>query len=121
MKRYPTPLQFVQVTAAAIVLLAIASTVIQTPRGEEAAVLRPAERGTADARGSELARCRTVTPDDRDSLESCRQLWAGNRQRFFLLSKSPQLPAASLPNASASSGSNQDRVLPHGADQGRAR
>lgn len=116
----PSPRQLVRVAAPAFVLLAIAMAVIQSRRGEEAAVLWSAERGTADALVSELIRCRTVTPDDRGSLESCRQLWARNRQRFFLLGNSAQLPAASTPNASASSGNSQDLNLPHGADQGRA-
>jgi conjugative transfer region protein TrbK len=108
-------------TAIAVVLWAIAMAVIQSRRGEEAAVFRPVEPGTPDARVSELARCRTITPDDPGLLESCRHIWAENRQRFFLSTKSPQLPAASTLNTSAGSVQSRDLVLPDEADQGGSR
>jgi conjugative transfer region protein TrbK len=111
-----------RVTAIAAVLLAIAVAVIQSQRGEEAAVFRSVQPGTPDARVSELARCRTITPDDPGSLESCRHIWAENRQRFFLSTKSPRRPAAStLITTSAGSVQSADLVLPHGADQGGSR
>jgi conjugative transfer region protein TrbK len=118
MKPSSAPRQLMRVTAIAVVLLAMA--VIQGRRGEETAVFRSVEPGTPDARVSELARCRTITPDDPGLLESCRHIWAENRQRFFLSTKSPQLPAASALNTSARVQS-QDLVLPHGTDQGGSR
>jgi conjugative transfer region protein TrbK len=108
-------------TAIAVVLLAIAMAVIQSRRGEEAQVFRSVEPGTPDARVSELARCRTITPDDPGLLESCRHIWAENRQRFFLSTKSPQLPAASTLTTSIGSVQSQELVVPHGADQGGSR
>jgi conjugative transfer region protein TrbK len=110
-----------RVAAIAVVLWAIAIAVIQSRRGEEAAVFRPVEPGTSDARVSALARCRTITPDDPGLLESCRHLWAENRQRFFLSTKSPQLPAASALTTSTGAVQSQGLVLPHGADQGGSR
>lgn len=120
MKPYSTPRQLMRGTGIAVVLLAIAMAVIQSRRGEEVAIFRSVEPGTPDALVSELARCRTITPDNPGLLESCRHIWAENRQRFFLSTKSPQLPAASALNTSARVQS-QDLVLPHGADLGGSR
>ncbi len=123
MKPYTIPRQFIRVTAIAGVLLAIAMAmaVIQSRRGEEAATLRPVEPGAADALVSELARCRTITPDDPGLLESCRHIWAENRQRFFLSTKSPQLPVLSVPDVPAVPMKKQDRVPPSGTEQGGSR
>ena len=64
MSTYLTSQQFVRVAAVVFVVLAVAVAVIQSRRGEDAAVLAPLEPGEADALVSELARCRTITPDD---------------------------------------------------------
>jgi conjugative transfer region protein TrbK len=123
MKPYPTPRQFVGVAAIAVVFLAIAvaMAVVQSRRDEEATDLSPMDPGAADALISELARCRTVTPDDPGLLESCRNIWAENRQRFFLSTKSPQLPVMSAPDLSAVPVKRQDRVPPYGTEQGGSR
>jgi len=121
MSSYLTSQQFLRVAAVVFVTLTAAVAVIQSRRGEEAAIFRSVERGTPDARVSELARCRTITPDDPGMLESCRHIWAENRQRFFLSTKSPQLPAVSTLTTSTGSVQSQDLVLPHGADQGGSR
>jgi conjugative transfer region protein TrbK len=121
MNSSPTSQQFLRIAAVIFVALAAAAAVIQSRSGEDAAVLMPLERGDADALVSELARCRTITPDDTAVLESCRRIWAENRQHFFLSSKSPQLPAALAPGAPAVLVKGQDRVPPSGVDQGRVR
>jgi conjugative transfer region protein TrbK len=123
MTSYSTNRQFMRVTVIAGVLLAIAMTmaVVQSRRGEEAAVLSPMEPGVADALVSELAHCRTIAPDDPGLLESCRHIWAENRQRFFLSTKSPQPPVTSVPDAPAEPVKRQDGVPPYGTDQGGAR
>jgi len=113
--------QFLRIAAVVFVALAAAVAVIQSQRGEDAAVLTPLDRGDADALVSELARCRTITPDDTAVLESCRRIWAENRQHFFLSTKSPQLPAALASGAPAMPVKGQDRVPPSGVDQCRAR
>jgi conjugative transfer region protein TrbK len=119
MRSYPTARQFIRVTAIAVVLLAIAiaMAVVPSRRGQEADVLGLVEPSAADALVSELARCRTITPDDPGLLESCRHLWAENRQRFFLSTKSPQLPVTSVPDAPAEPVKRQDRVPPFGTEQ----
>jgi conjugative transfer region protein TrbK len=121
MKPYPIPRQFTRVAAIASVVLVVAITVIQSRRGEEDAVFTPMERGKADALVGELARCRTITPDDPVLLESCRHIWADNRQHFFLSTKSPQLPAALASSAPAVPVKGPDPVPPYGVDEGRVR
>ena len=121
MSSYLTSQQFLRVAAVVFVTLAAAVAVIQSRRGEDAAVLAPLERGEADALVSELARCRTITPDDTAGLDACRRIWAENRQHFFVSTKSPQLPAPPVPNEPAAPMKSQDRVPPHEVDQGRAR
>jgi conjugative transfer region protein TrbK len=116
-----TSQQFLRITAVIFVALAAAVVAIQSRRGEDAAALTPLERGDADALVSELARCRTITPDDTAVLEFCRRIWAENRQHFFLPTKSPAPPAAPAPDAPAVPVKGQDRVPPYGVDQGRAR
>ena len=115
-----TSQQFLRIAAIIFVALAAAVALIQSQRGEDAAVLMPLGRGEADAHASELARCRTITPDDAAGLEACRRIWAENRQHFFLSTKSPQPPAALGPGAPAVPVKGQDRVPPSEVDQGRA-
>jgi len=116
-----TSQQFLRIAAIIFVALAAAVALIQSQRGEDTVVLTPLERGEADALVSELARCRTITPDDAAGLEACRRIWAENRQHFFLSTKSPQPPAALGPGAPAVPVKGQDRVPSFGVDQGRAR
>lgn len=121
MNASPTSQQFLRIAAVIFVALAAAVAVIQSRSGEEVVVLMPLEQGDADALVSELARCRTITPDDAAGLEACRRIWAENRQHFFLSTKSPQLPAALGPGAPAVPVKGQDRVPSFGVDQGRVR
>ena len=90
MSTYVTSQQFVRSAAVVFVMLAVAAAVVESRRGEDATVLAPLEPGEADALAQELARCRTVTPDDASALEACRRIWAENRQHFFVSTKSPQ-------------------------------
>jgi conjugative transfer region protein TrbK len=115
------PQQLLRIVAVGSVALAAAVAIIQSRRGEDAAVLTPLELGEADAFVSELARCRTITPDDAAALEACRRLWAENRQHFFLSKKSPPPPVALAPEAAAEPAKNQVRGSLDGIEQGRAR
>ena len=121
MNPYLTSRQLARVAAIIFVVVAITVAVVQSRRSEDATVLTPLERGEADALVSELARCRTITADDTAVLESCRRIWAENRQHFFLSTKSPPSPAAPAPDAPAVAVKGQDRAPPNGVDQGRAR
>jgi conjugative transfer region protein TrbK len=118
---YLTYQQFVRVAAVVIVALTAVVAVIHSRSGREAAILAPLEPGEADALVHELARCRTVTPNDVLVLEACRRMWAANRQHFFVPSKSPQSPARPAPDAPAGFVKSQERVLPPEVDQSRTR
>ena len=121
MKTSLTAQQFLRMAAVVLVALIAALAVIHGRSAEEAVVLTPLERGGADGLVGELARCRTIAPDDAEVLDACRRIWAENRQHFFLSTKSPRLPAASAPSESTGSLMSEDPVLPQGTEQGRAR
>lgn len=121
MKPYLTPRQFGQVTATALVALAIALAVLQSRRSEDAAVVTSTEPGKAEAPESELARCGTILPDDVGLLESCRHIWADNRQHFFLSTKSPPSPMAPTPDAPLAPAAKRDGIPSRDIDQSRAR
>jgi len=108
--------QSLRVAAVVIVVLAALVAVIQSRRSEDVAILAPFGPGEADALVSELARCRTVTPDDAVVLEACRRTWAENRQHFFASTKSSQLPDPPA-NAPAGLMKSQDRILPGEIEQ----
>ena len=116
-----TSQQFLRIAAIIFVALAAAVALIQNQCGEDTVVLTPLERGEADALVNELARCRTITPDDAAVLEACRRIWAENRQQFFLSTKPPKLAAALTSGALAVPVKGQDRVPSSGVDQGGAR
>jgi len=116
-----TSQQFLRIAAVVFVALTAAVAVIQGQRGEDATVLMPLGRSEADALVSELARCRTITPDDTAVLEACRRIWAENRQHFFLSTKSPSPPAAPAPDAAAGPIKNQARGSLDGIERSRAR
>jgi conjugative transfer region protein TrbK len=112
--------QFARTAAVAFAVSAITVAVIQSQRSKEEAVLTPTERRDADAVVSELARCRTITPDDLGLLESCRHIWAENRQHFFLSTKSLPSPAAPAPYAPPGPAARRDGIPPHDVDRPRA-
>lgn len=120
MKPYLTPRQFAKVTATALAVLAIALTVLQSRRSEDVAVVTATESGNAEATESELARCRTILPDDVGLLESCRHIWAENRQHFFLSTKSSLLPPAPTPDAPLAPATKRDGIPSHDTGERRA-
>jgi conjugative transfer region protein TrbK len=121
MSSYLTSQQFVRVAAVVIVTLAATVAVMQGRRGREAAVIAPLGRGEADALVSELARCRTVTPDDAIALEACRRTWAENRQHFFVPTKSAQLSVPPAPDEPAGFVKSQEQVPTLEIEQSRTR
>src|ERR1700687_5264863 len=113
MSSYLTSQQFLRAAAVAFVTLAAAVAVIQSRRGEDQVIPAPSGRGDADALASELARCRTITPDDTAILDACRRIWTENRQHFFVSAKAPQLPNPAAPNGPAGLMKSHERVPPH--------
>jgi len=121
MSPYLIPKKALRVAAVVFGILTAAVAVIQSRRGEDAAVLAPVEVGESNAPVSELARCRTITPDDTAGLDACHRIWAENRRHFFVSTKSARLPAPPAANGSAGLVKSQDRVPPVEVDQGRTR
>ena len=121
MKPYLTPRQFTWIAAVAFVVWAIGVAVIQSRHDKDAAALTPAEPGKVDALESELARCRSISPDDFGLLESCRQIWAENRKHFFLSTKSPHQIEESALDAFVGAVKNRDGTPSYADDQPRAR
>ena len=117
MKPYLTPRQFTWIAAVAFVFWAIAVVVIQSRRDRDAAFITPTEAGKVNALEAELTLCRTISPDELGILDSCRHIWADNRQHFFLSPKSPPSPAALAPYAPL--GPRQDDLLRDGAGERR--
>ncbi|MFN4925418.1 putative entry exclusion protein TrbK-alt [Bradyrhizobium sp.] len=95
-----TPWQLTFIAKVAFIVWAMAAAVVQSQHGKDASVLTPTAPSKAeDALATELARCRTILPDDPDLLESCRHIWADNRQHFFLSPKSLRPQAVPVPYA----------------------
>ncbi len=100
-------------------MLTAAVAMIRSRRDEDPKVFAPLVPSEADVLG-DLARCRTITPDDTAGLDACRRVWAENRQHFFT-TKSPLLATPLTPNAPGEPMKSPDQVPPHDVDQGRTR
>jgi conjugative transfer region protein TrbK len=121
MNTYLTPLQFARIAGIAFVGLAITVAVVQSRHSKDGAILTPMEPSETDALVGELVRCRAITLDDLGLLESCRNVWAENRQHFLQSTKLPHRLAEPRPDASAGAPKNQDAIPFHDVDQPRAR
>ena len=121
MSAHLTSQQILRVAAVVIVALTAVVAVIQSRRGRDAVILTPLGRGEADALVSELVRCRTIASNDAIVLESCRRIWAENRQHFFVPTKSLPLPDPPVANAPAGLMKSQERIQPGEIDQSRTR
>jgi conjugative transfer region protein TrbK len=111
MTEHITPQQWARIAAVGFVVFAATIAVIHSRRGEDAGIIVPFEREQADALATELARCRTITPDETVVLENCRRAWAANREHFFATAKSTQTQAPN-PSVAAGPAKSQDRVTP---------
>ena len=111
MTMHITPRQLVRIAAVGFVVLAATLAVKYSRRGQDSRIVAPFGREQMDARATELARCRTITPDETVALENCRRAWAANRKHFFAPAKSTQTPAPAT-SAAAAPAKSQDRVTP---------
>ena len=93
----------------AFVAAAIALAVHQSRRDGVERVGSPSASAVVDPLASELARCRTITPEQNASDDTCRRVWAENRRRFFSPS-SPRPNATPNDPAPAVPGKDQDRL-----------
>jgi conjugative transfer region protein TrbK len=104
--------QFTRIAVVAFLALSAVVAVIHSRRGEDAGIIVPLEHEQADALASELARCRTITPDETVALDGCRRAWAENRQHFFAPAKPAQTRPGPTPSAVAGPAKSQDRITP---------
>jgi conjugative transfer region protein TrbK len=106
----------------AFVAAMIALAVHQSRRDSPEQVDGPPASVAVDPLATELARCRTITPEQNASDDTCRRVWAGGRRRFFARS-SPRPNAAANDPAKAVRGKDQDRLPSDGVqpERGEAR
>lgn len=70
--------------AVSVGVLIVAACTIQLRGGDgNHASSPPKAEQTTGIDDSDLARCRTVTSEDRAGYQHCQQVWAENRHRFF--------------------------------------
>jgi conjugative transfer region protein TrbK len=118
MKPHLTPRQFAPIAAVGFIVLIVAAlTIVESRHSEDALVLEPLAHGDAEALVREIARCRTITPDETAALEICRRVWAENRRQFFGVARFPQSPTEPVLNTAAAPLKNQDRLSPPKVEQ----
>ncbi|MEO6780006.1 MAG: putative entry exclusion protein TrbK-alt [Bradyrhizobium sp.] len=84
-----------------VMVLAIAACTIKLRDDEDQTSSASSASPDAEPLAAELARCRSVTPEQKDALEACRRVWAEQRRRFLGQSKTPSPtshPDDSAPN-----------------------
>jgi conjugative transfer region protein TrbK len=105
----------------AFVGAAIAVAIHQSRRdGDERADV-PSATALVDPLAAELARCRTITPEQNAADDSCRRAWAESRRRFFAPA-SPRADAVTDDPTTAPPGKDQSRLPSAGVqlDRGEA-
>jgi conjugative transfer region protein TrbK len=86
------------VAGVAVMVLVVAACAIKL-RGDEDQISALPSAQEVDPLAAELARCRTVTSEQKDALAECRRIWAEQRRQFLGQSKTPT--PASHPDDSA--------------------
>ena len=88
------------VAGVAVMVLVVAACAIKL-RGDEDQISALPSAQAVDPLAAELARCRTVTSEQKDALAECRRIWAEQRRQFLGQSKTPTptgLPNDNAPN-----------------------
>ncbi|MCP1850604.1 MULTISPECIES: putative entry exclusion protein TrbK-alt [unclassified Bradyrhizobium] len=91
--------------------LVAAACAIQLRGADKDAAQTQADAQMTGAFSPDLARCRTVTPEQATEFERCRRLWAENRRRFFGQKAGP------VRGADGDPGGSSQQLAPK--DQGR--
>jgi conjugative transfer region protein TrbK len=107
------------VAGVAVMVLVVAACAIKLRDDEEQASSASPASEDPNPLAAELARCRSVTPEQKDALAECRRLWAEQRRQFLGQSKTPSPtshPDDSAPNiGSPAPGPRKDKSrLPQG-------
>src|SRR5713101_6924717 len=77
------------VAGVAVMVLVVAACAVKLRDDEEQASPASPAFGDPNPLAAALARCRTVTPEQKDALEECRRVWAEQRRQFLGRSKTP--------------------------------
>jgi len=88
------------VAGVAVMVLVVAACAIKLRDDEDQISALPSAQAV-DPLAAELARCRTVTSEQKDALAECRRIWAEQRRQFLGQSKTPTptgLPNDNAPN-----------------------
>ena len=75
------------VAGVAVMVFVVAACAIKLRDDEEQASSTSLASKDSNPLDTELARCRSVTPEQKDTLEDCRRVWAEQRRQFFGKSK----------------------------------
>jgi conjugative transfer region protein TrbK len=77
------------VAGVAVMVLVVAACAIKLRDDEDqTSSASPASEGS-DPLAAEFARCRTVTPEQKDALAECRRIWSEQRRQFLGQKKTP--------------------------------
>jgi conjugative transfer region protein TrbK len=71
-----------------VMVLVVAACAIKLRDDEEQAASTSLASEDPNPLATKLARCRSVTPEQKDALEECRCVWAEQRRQFLKQSKS---------------------------------
>jgi conjugative transfer region protein TrbK len=107
-KRHDVVGLLLRAATLALVAAAIALAVNQLRHDDNENAVLPAAV-LVDPLAAELARCRTITPEQNATDDTCRRAWAENRRRFFAPSSSRPDTATKDPVA-AGPVKSQDRL-----------
>lgn len=90
-------------------LVTVTACTIQLRGGDESPPAQKAEQ-TTDAVSSDLAHCRSVTPEETAGYRHCQQIWAENRRRFFGKKDGSATPGHDDPATSIAAPKDQSRI-----------
>jgi conjugative transfer region protein TrbK len=87
----------------AVMVLVVAACAIKL-RDQDQALSTSSVSQDANPLAAEVARCRTVTPEQKDALAECRRIWAEQRRQFLGQKKTPTTahPNDGAPNMQSS-------------------
>jgi conjugative transfer region protein TrbK len=103
-----------------VMVLVVAACAIKLRDDEEQAASPSLASEDPNPLATELARCRSVTPEQRDAIEECRCVWAEQRRQFLKQSKTPS-PTSHLDDSAPNIGfstpgqRNDTNQLPQGS------
>jgi conjugative transfer region protein TrbK len=93
-------------------VLVVAACTIQLRGGDDPAPQKAVH--TTGATSAELARCRSITAEEAEGYQHCKQLWAENRRRFFGKKEGAAVPSQDDSAAALASAPKDQSRMPQG-------